>query len=281
MSEEKKSFEIVLAAHGLCKTYPDTQSKGVIKALDHLDLTVREGEILGILGPNGAGKTTCLNALATLLLPDAGEIEIFGLRSIPQNFNVVRSWINMSSGYPNYAFSLTVEENLKFYGRLYGLRGDALQRKVDEVTALFDLQSYAKRRFDELSSGTKQRLSLAKSLLNDPKILFLDEPTIGLDPDVSLKTRDIIVDIIRKHRMTVLLTSHNMDEVESMCERVAFIQKGRIIKLAAVDELKRLHHTDDLEQIFIQLAHQTNTPAVQEESFKGTTQILPIPKSGG
>jgi len=248
--------EIVLAARGLCKTFRDTQSKGVIKALDHLDLTVQEGEILGILGPNGAGKTTFLNTLATLLLPDAGEIEIFGTRSIPKNFNAVRSWINMSSGYPNYAFSLTVEENLKFYGRLYGLRGSSLQHKVDEVTALFVLQPYANRRFDELSSGTKQRLSLAKSLLNDPKILFLDEPTIGLDPDVSLKTREIILDILKRRRMTVLLTSHNMAEVESMCARVAFIQKGRIIKLAAVDELKRLHHTDDLEKIFIELAHQ-------------------------
>src|SRR5271156_5847372 len=135
MSEVKNTFEIVLSARGLCKTYPDSQSKGVIKALDHLDLTVREGEILGILGPNGAGKTTFLNTLATLLLPDSGEIEIFGLKSIPPNFNVVRSWINMSSGYPNYAFSLTVEENLKFYGRLYGLRGDSLQHKIDEVVS--------------------------------------------------------------------------------------------------------------------------------------------------
>ncbi len=282
MNEEKNSFEIVLAARGLCKTYPDTQSKGVVKALDHLDLTVREGEILGILGPNGAGKTTCLNTLATLLLPDAGEIEIFGLKSIPKNFNTVRSWINMSSGYPNYAFSLTVEENLKFYGRLYGLRGAALQRKVDEAASLFELQSYARRKFDELSSGTKQRLSLAKSLLNDPKILFLDEPTIGLDPDVSLKTREIILDILRKRRMTVLLTSHNMDEVESMCERVAFIQKGRIIKLAAVNELKRLHHTDDLEKIFIELAHQTYTPSYRHpERSEGSLKILPIPPSGG
>jgi ABC-type multidrug transport system ATPase subunit/ABC-type multidrug transport system permease subunit len=287
MSDIKKSFETVLTARGLCKTYPDTQSHGVIKALDHLDLTVREGEILGILGPNGAGKTTFLNTLATLLLPDAGEIEIFGLRSTPKNFNAVRAWINMSSGYPNYAFSLTVGENLKFYGRLYGLRGVALQRKVDEVTALFGLQPFANRRFDELSSGTKQRLSLAKSLLNDPKILFLDEPTIGLDPDVSLKTREIILDILRQRRMTVLLTSHNMDEVEIMCERVAFIQKGRIIKLAAVDELKRLHQTDDLEKIFIQLAHspchsrESGNPEtsinISNESFK----TLPIPKSGG
>ena len=286
MRDQKDSFEIVLAARGLCKTYPDTQSKGVIKALDHLNLTVREGEILGILGRNGAGKTTFLNTLATLLLPDAGQIEIFGVRSTPKNFNTVRSWINMSSGYPNYAFSLTVEENLEFYARLYGLKGVSLRHKVDEVMNLFELQSYANRRFDELSSGTKQRLSLAKSLLNDPKILFLDEPTIGLDPDVSLKTREIILDILRKRKMTVLLTSHNMDEVESMCERVAFIQKGRIIKLAAVDELKRLHHTDDLEKIFIELAHQTDEKSMSfPHAFSGnpetTTKILPVPPSGG
>src|SRR5579863_7437876 len=95
----------VLTARGLCKTYPDSQTKGVIKALDHLDLTVREGEILGILGPNGAGKTTFLNTLATLLLADSGEAEIFGTKLVPENFNAVRRWINMSSGYPNYAFS--------------------------------------------------------------------------------------------------------------------------------------------------------------------------------
>src|SRR5271157_4941346 len=118
MTDTKKSFEIVLSARGLCKSYPDTQSGGVVKALDHLDLTVREGEILGILGPNGAGKTTCLNALTTLLLLDAGDIEIFGIKVIPPNFHTVRSLINMSSGYPNYAFSLTVEENLQFYARL-------------------------------------------------------------------------------------------------------------------------------------------------------------------
>jgi ABC-type multidrug transport system ATPase subunit/ABC-type multidrug transport system permease subunit len=269
-------MQIILTARGLCKTYPDTQSHGSIKALDHLDLTVREGEILGILGPNGAGKTTFLNTLATLLLPDEGEIEIFGTKVIPKNFDAVRRWINMSSGYPNYAFSLSVEENLKFYGRLYGLCGAALQRKVDEVIDLFELRPYAKRHFDELSSGTKQRLSLAKSLLNDPKILFLDEPTVGLDPDVSIRVREIVMKILRERKMTVLLTSHNMAEVEIMCERVAFIQKGRIIKLAAVDELKRLHHTDDLEKIFIELAHQSaSVPSGGEELLLTSARQLP------
>jgi len=279
MSDKKESFEIVLSAKDLCKTYRDSSNNGVIKALDHLDLTVREGEILGILGPNGAGKTTFLNTLSTLLLPDQGEIEIFGVKSTPQNFNTVRRWINMSSGYPNYAFSLTVEENLKFYGRLYGLSGRALSTKVDEVSTLFELRPYFKRRFDELSSGTKQRLSLAKSLLNDPKILFLDEPTIGLDPDVSLRLREIVLNIFHERGTTVLLTSHNMDEVESMCERVAFIQKGKIIKLAAVDELKRIHHTDDLEKIFIELAQQKDATSVSQEIT--ATKKREIPKEGG
>ncbi len=267
MLQQSNTPEIVLSARNLHKSYNDAQGGGIIKALDGLSLDVYEGEVLGILGPNGAGKTTCLNSLSTLLLPDSGQIEIFGLPATPSNFDPIRRWINMSSGYPNYAFSLTVEENLRFYGRLYGLSGTALKAKVDEVMALFNLQSFASRRFDELSSGTKQRLSLAKSLLNDPKILFLDEPTIGLDPDVAHKTRQIVMEVLKERKVTVLLTSHNMDEIEAMCERVAFIQRGSIVKLSSVEELKRLHHTEDLEQVFIQLASQTHERQEQKQAL--------------
>jgi ABC-type multidrug transport system ATPase subunit/ABC-type multidrug transport system permease subunit len=278
MNQLKNSLEIVLSARNLRKTYPDSLNRGqFVKALDGLSLDVFQGEILGILGPNGAGKTTCLNTLSTLLLPDFGDIEILGVPCIPKNFDIIRRNINMSSGYPNYAFSLTVEENLKFYGRLYGLSGMALQKKVDEVMDLFALMPYAKRRFDELSSGTKQRLSLAKALLNDPKILFLDEPTIGLDPDVALKTRDIVFDVLKERNVTVLLTSHNMAEVEAMCERVAFIQKGSIVKLSSVDDLKRLHKTDDLEKVFIQLAAQAHPhQAPQQVQPKTTIKVAVI-----
>ncbi len=245
----------IIQVCALKKTFRSYSPSGnIIRALDGIDLDVEEGEILGILGPNGAGKTTFLNTLSTLLLPDSGRIEIRGIESRRENFSAIRRLINMSSGYPNYAFSLTVEENLKFYAWLYGLSGIGLQHKVEEVMELFYLKDYAGQRFDELSSGTKQRLSLAKSLLNDPKILFLDEPTLGLDPDVALKTRQIIREILHKRKVTVLLTSHNMAEVEELCQRVAFIQKGQIIKLKFIEELKRLHNTDDLEQVFIQLA---------------------------
>lgn len=265
----------VIQVRSLIKTYPAKPE--TIRALNGIDLDVEEGEILGILGPNGAGKTTFLNTLSTLLLPDSGQIQILGIESTPKNFFAIRQLINMSSGYPNYAFSLTVKENLEFYARLYGLSGQSLNKKLDEVMDLFNLKPYAHRRFDELSSGTKQRLSLAKSLLNDPKILFLDEPTIGLDPDVALKTRQVVKDILKQRKVTVLLTSHNMAEVEDMCQRVAFIKKGQIIKLSAISELKRLHQTDDLEQVFIQLAVQPGQGKVPAGSLTPFREKVRVP----
>jgi ABC-2 type transport system ATP-binding protein len=270
---------IVISARNLKKTYHSRSGGDVVRALDGLSLDIYEGEILGVLGPNGAGKTTFLNTLSTLLLPDSGEIEILGIKSKEENFSPIRRLINMSSGYPNYPWVLTVEENLLFYGRLYGLSGDALKAKVSDVIELFELKPYAKRRFDELSSGTKQRLSLAKSLLNDPKIVFLDEPTVGLDPDVSIKIRQVIMDVLKKRGVTVLLTSHNMSEVEEMCDRVAFIKQGKIIKLATVAELKTKHQTDDLEKVFIQLAagQQNETQKFSNELAK-TKVVQSIPK---
>jgi len=256
----------VIQVRGLTKTYRSRQQ--ITRALNGIDLDVEQGEVLGILGPNGAGKTTFLNTLSTLLLPDSGHIHLLGIESNQKNFAQIRRLINMSSGYPNYAFSLTVKENLAFYGRLYGLSGRALEQKLGEVIELFNLKEYANRRFDELSSGTKQRLSLAKSLLNDPKILFLDEPTIGLDPDVALKTRQIVKEVLKQRKVTVLLTSHNMAEVEDMCHRVAFIQKGKLVKLAPIQELKALHQTDDLEQVFIQLSAQQH-----QESLLSTQSV--------
>ena len=249
----------VIRVRNLKKTF--RSKKENIHAINGVDLDVEQGEILGILGPNGAGKTTFLNTLSTLLLPDSGSIEILGIPYKPENFPAILRQINMSSGYPNYAFCLTIKENLEFYGRLYGLSGAALNKKVGEVMELFSLQGYADRRFDELSSGTKQRLSLAKAMLNDPKILFLDEPTIGLDPDVAIQTRQVVKDVLKSRQVTVLFTSHNMAEIEEMCQRVAFIRKGNIVKLATVTELKKLHNTNDLEQVFIQLARETHIPS--------------------
>ncbi len=236
----------------LSKTFTSAGKK--VHALDGVSLEVYEGEVLGILGPNGAGKTTFLNTLSTLLVPDAGTIEILGIKSISKNFNRLRSLLNMSSGYPNFPWSLTVKENLRFYGQLYGLHRLQLLKRIKELIAMFELEEYADRKFEELSSGSKQRLSLAKSLLNHPKIIFLDEPTIGLDPDIAAKTREIIMNVLKDSNVTVLLTTHNMPEAELMCDRIAFIKQGRIIKLATPRELKHLHGREDLEAVFIDLA---------------------------
>jgi len=263
---------------GLTKIFT-SQTHGLkkIKALDGMDLEVFEGEILGILGPNGAGKTTFLNILSTLLIPDSGTIEILGLSLVPENYDVLRSLLNMSSGYPNYPWSLTVEENLRFYGRLYGLSSRKLNQWIKDLVEMFELGDFARRRFDELSSGTKQRLSLAKALINEPKIIFLDEPTVGLDPDVAVKTREIIMDIFNKSKVTILLTTHNMKEAELMCRRIAFIKQGKLLKLATPNELKRAQGKEDLEEVFIELAHEVDLTAnVQQRDLmvEPTAQLI-------
>ncbi len=251
----------VIKVEHLTKTFAShTHSPKIIRALDDVSLEVYQGEVLGILGPNGAGKTTFLNILSTLLLPDSGRIEILGIPYHPKNFSLLRSLLNMSSGYPNFPWSLTVEENLRFYGRLYGLPKNILDQKIKTVVELFELGDFAQRRFEELSSGTKQKLSLAKALLNDPKIIFLDEPTIGLDPNVARSTRRVIADVLKKAQITVLLTTHNMQEAEALCQRIAFIKQGRILRLAAPEELKRMQGKKDLEQVFIELARSEGNP---------------------
>ncbi|HCI45520.1 MAG TPA: hypothetical protein DE315_08340 [Candidatus Omnitrophica bacterium] len=230
------------------------QGRQRVQALRDVSLQIPEGEIFGILGPNGAGKTTFLNILSTLLLPDAGTVTILGIPSTPQNSRRLRSFLNMSSGYPNFPWCLSVEENLRFYGRLYGLPSSVLEQRIARLMKALELQRFAKVPFDELSSGTKQKLALAKAMINEPKIIFLDEPTVGLDPHVAAKMRERILEIQRETNVTVLLTTHNMREAEALCGRIAFIKDGRILKVASPGELKQFYHRESLEQIFIDLA---------------------------
>lgn len=271
-------MKTVISVRDLRKTFESqTGNHQKVHALNGLNLDVYEGEILGILGPNGAGKTTFLNIMSTLLLPDAGEARILDIPLIPKNFDRLRRILNMSSGYPNFAWSLTVEENLRFYGRLYGLTGKELSKKIAALVEMFRLGDYAQRRFDELSSGTKQRLSLAKALINDPKIIFLDEPTVGLDPDVAARTRRVVLDIIQRTKVTVLLTTHYMQEAELMCQRVAFIKGGKVLRLAPIAELKARERKKDLEEIFIELAQ---APVNVGEEPAAEKIVEPLERSG-
>jgi ABC-2 type transport system ATP-binding protein len=224
---------LAVKAEGLFKYYKDG-AHGKKEVLKNVSIDIEEGEIFGILGPNGAGKTTLISILSTLTIPDSGKVEVFGIDALSDP-NSVKCIVNVSSGNPNFPWSLTVYENLKYFSLLYGLDNPAIERVID----MLELEPFRNVRFDSLSTGTKQRLSLAKALLNEPRLLFLDEPTVGLDPDMAIKIRRLIKRIHDEKGITIVLTTHYMKEAEQLCERIAFIKKGEIIANAAPAELKR------------------------------------------
>ncbi len=208
------------------------------EALKGVDLSVPEGVTWGILGANGAGKPTLLSMLSHLLIPEEGEVRVLG-RDLRTDATEICKRINLSSGHANFLWSMTVRENLQYYAMLYGLPGKRRQQKVEELLELFDLRDFAGVRFDELSTGTKQKLSLSKALVNEPELLLLDEPTVGLDPDVARRIREFIQLLHREKGTTILLTTHNMREAETLCEQVAFIKDGTIKACGRPQELKR------------------------------------------
>jgi len=238
-----------IKAEGIFKTFRSGWWKKRQKeALKGIDLQIEEREIFGILGPNGAGKTTLLSILCTLLLPDRGNVYILGM-DVLHDERQIRKKVNIVSGNANFLWSLTVKENLHYYGMLYGLTGKEREKKVEKLIDLFNLKEHRNIPFDELSTGMKQRLSLAKSLINDPEVLFLDEPTVGLDPDVSIRIREEILSIHKNRGMTVLLTTHNMKEAEYLCGRIAFLKEGKILTTGTAGALKRMVRMGDTVKI--------------------------------
>ena len=212
--------------------------------LSDLNLTVPQGALWGILGQNGAGKTTLLSILSNLLTPEQGEVRVLG-RNVPAHAREICNRINLCSGHANFLWSLTVRENLDYYAMLYGLSGRRRQQQIDHLIELFDLAEFVRVRFDELSTGTKQKLSLAKALINEPELLFLDEPTVGLDPDVARRIRGYIQRLHDEKDTTILLTTHNMKEAEALCQQVAFLKDGSIKACGKPQELKRELHLSD------------------------------------
>jgi ABC-2 type transport system ATP-binding protein len=208
------------------------------EALRGASLQVPRGAILGLLGPNGAGKTTLLSILATLLLPDSGSATVLGHDIVRDPF-AVRRRLNMASGNASFVWSLRPAEVLSFYGRLYGLSGAVLRRRVEELIERSELGPHRRTEYNELSTGLKQRLAFAKALLNEPEVLFLDEPTLGLDPDVSIRIRAQISELRRERGTTIILTTHYMREAEELCDTIAFIKGGRILAEGSADALKR------------------------------------------
>ncbi|RMG01494.1 MAG: ABC transporter ATP-binding protein, partial [Nitrospirae bacterium] len=211
---------------------------------------ISRGEIIGVLGPNGAGKTTLINCILGLILPDHGKITAFG-KDIYENRSQVLKRINFGSNYVSLPYSLTPYENLMVFANLYEVKNPS--DRCRELLELFGLDKLANKPTRRLSSGQMMRLNLAKSLLNSPELLLLDEPTAGLDPGIARKTRELLITLVKQENVSVIYTSHNLHEMEEVAERVIFLNKGRIISDGTPKELMRTQSTETLEELFFKV----------------------------
>jgi ABC-2 type transport system ATP-binding protein len=230
-----------------------TKRFGEFVAVNDVSFAIKPGEILGLLGPNGAGKTTTIHMLLGLITPTAGSISMFGLDLATQRERILQQ-VNFSSTYISLPLALTVEENLWVVARLYGMSDIA--RRVDEVVKKLEMEEFRHKVTRKLSSGQMTRLTLAKAFLTEPKILFLDEPTASLDPDIAHKIRALLKEERRSSGLSILYTSHNMREMEEMSDRIIFLQRGKIVAEGTAQEIVARFGQADLEEVFLKLARE-------------------------
>ena len=221
-------------------------------AVNNINLNIEKNKTLGLLGPNGCGKTTTIGMLLGLIRPSEGEIIIDGKNLNEYSRDEILVRINFASPYIELPKKLTVQQNLEVYGRLYGINN--LEERIEEISEDLDIKNFFKKKTGELSSGQKNRVSLAKSLINKPEILLLDEPTASLDPDIGDFIRSYIQDYQSKNHVTILLASHNMSEVERLCDSIIMMKKGKIIDKGTCEQIIKKHGRNDLEQTFLKLA---------------------------
>ena len=225
-------------------------------AVKNINFHIDNGQTLGVLGPNGCGKTTTIGMLLGLIKPSNGKILIDDENFENLNREKILSQFNFASPYVELPKKLTVKENLEIYGRLYGVKD--LTRRIQEVSEDLNLSKFLNKKTGELSSGQKNRVSLAKSLINNPKILFLDEPTASLDPDIGDFVRKYIEEYKSKNKISILLASHNMKEVERLCDQVIMMKEGKIVDSGTCKSLIEKHGRNNLEDTFLKLARNKN-----------------------
>ena len=225
-------------------------------AVKNIDFHIDNGQTLGVLGPNGCGKTTTIGMLLGLIKPSNGKILIDDENFENLNREKILSQFNFASPYVELPKKLTVKENLEIYGRLYGVKDLAI--RIQEISSDLNLSLFLNKKTGELSSGQKNRVSLAKSLINNPKILFLDEPTASLDPDIGDFVRKYIEDYKSKNKVSILLASHNMKEVERLCDQVIMMKEGEIVDRGTCQSLIDKHGRNNLEDTFLKLARNKN-----------------------
>ena len=226
-----------------------------VEAVQNINFKISKGSIVGLLGPNGCGKTTTIGMMLGLIKPTSGSV-IIKNKNIENESNRTKilEKMNFISPYVELPKKLTVYENLKVYGKMYGVNN--LENKISNLIEHLNLTEFKKRKTGELSSGQKNRVSLAKALINDPEILLLDEPTASLDPDVGDYIRTYIEDFSSKKGTTILLASHNMNEVERLCSEVMMMMKGKIIDKGTCDSLINKHGRKNLEETFLKIVRE-------------------------
>jgi ABC-2 type transport system ATP-binding protein len=224
---------------------------GEIVAVDDLTFTVEPGTVLGLLGGNGAGKTTTIAMLLGLLEPTAGQIEVLGVDMLKRRYAALPR-MNFSSPYVDLPHRLTVRQNLVFYGRLYGVK--RLGERVAEIAERMQIGAFLDRQAGKLSAGQKTRVALAKALINRPDVLLLDEPTASLDPDTADWVRSYLKEYQGETHATILLASHNMAEVERLCDDVILLQAGRVFERGSPRELIERFGREDMEEVFLDMA---------------------------
>lgn len=227
---------------------------GDFTAVNDVSFSIRPGEILGLLGPNGAGKTTTIHMLLGLITPTSGSVHVFGM-DLETHREQILQQVNFSSTYISMPLALTVEENLWVVARLYGLSD--IKRRVDEIVKKLDMEEFRQKITRKLSSGQMTRLTLAKAFLTEPKILFLDEPTASLDPDIAHKIRALLKEERRSAGLSILYTSHNMREMEEMSDRIIFLQRGKIVAEGTAQEIVARFGQADLEEVFLKIARES------------------------
>ncbi len=250
MSDHRDS---IIVATGLTKRFGD------VLAVDAIDFTVQRGTVVALLGGNGAGKTTTLSMMLGLLLPTSGRVDVLG-QDMARHRHRVLPRMNFTSPYLDLPHRLTVRENLAIYGHLYGLA--RVNRRVEELARDLQLEPFIDRAAGKLSAGQKTRVALAKALLNTPDVLLLDEPTASLDPDTADWVRGYLENFRRTTGATIMLASHNMSEVERLCDAVLMMRNGRIVDRGSPAELIQRYGRTNLEEVFLDIARKRGVAAV-------------------
>ena len=243
---------MLIEVENLSKTFGD------FTAVDNVSFGVERGEIVGMLGPNGAGKTTTIHMILGLITPGAGRINIFG-KSMETHRAEILQDLNFTSPYVAFPFRLTVLENLKIFARLYNVARP--RERIDELLELFGIVKLRDKAISRLSSGENTRVGLCKAFMNKPRLLLLDEPTAYLDPEIAWQVKNVLLEAQRENGTTILYTSHNMDEVERMCNRIVFLHHGKVVASGSPIEitqaiLKEERAEPALEEVFMRLARE-------------------------